>query len=203
MYTINPEDKMKDKESSKNYQLKITLTDSKPAIWRRFAVDSEIDLSTLHYVIQTVMGWRNSHLHQYRQKNVLYGELHDDFGLGSGSKYKTVDEGKYRLNQVLIKPKDKIMYEYDFGDSWYHDLVLEKILDRDDNLKTPICSEGAMACPPEDCGGIWGYYDMLETIKNPNNPEYEHIVDWLGEGFNPEEFHLETINRDLKRFKNA
>src|SRR3972149_2067324 len=163
---------MKEKKDLKNYQLKITLSGSNPEIWRRFLADSEVKLSELHYVIQIVMGWTNSHLHQYRQKNVIYGE-----------------------------PKDEIIYEYDFGDSWDHDLVLEKILEKDDKLKTPICLDGAMACPPEDCGGIGGYYNMLETIKNPEDPEYEDMIDWLGDKFDPEEFDLEAINNKLKRFK--
>ena len=107
-----------------NYQLKITLSGSVPPIWRRLVVNSEIKLSILHYVIQTVMGWTNSHLHQYRQGDTIYGEPQDDLGWGFGSKFKVVDENKYKLNQVLIMPKNKIIYEYDFGDSWDHDLVL-------------------------------------------------------------------------------
>lgn len=194
---------MKEKKDSTIYQLKITLSGSKPAIWRRFVVDSEIKLSKLHYAIQIVMGWTNSHLHQYRQKNVIYGEPQEDLGWGFGSKYKTVDENDYRLSQVLTKPKDKIVYEYDFGDSWDHDLVLEKILEKDQNVNSPLCLEGAMACPPEDCGGIGGYYDMLETIKNPEDPEYENILDWLGDEFDPEDFDLEKINKRLKRIRNA
>src|SRR3989338_3719370 len=192
---------MKEIKDLKNYQLKITLSGSNPEIWRRFLADSEVMLSELHYVIQIVMGWTNSHLHQYRQKNVIYGEPQDDLGWGFGSKIKIVDENNYKLNQVLTKPKDKIIYEYDFGDSWDHDLVLEKILKKDDKLKTPICLDGAMACPPEDCGGIGGYYNMLETIRNPEDPEYEDMIDWLGDKFDPEEFDLEAINNKLKRFK--
>ena len=127
---------MKEKKESKMYQLKIMLAGSNPPIWRRFLVDSDIMLSQLHYVIQIVMGWTNSHLHQYRQKDIIYGEPQDDFGWGFGSRIKIVDEDNYKLSQVLTRPKDKIIYEYDFGDSWHHDLVLEKILER---LGGPHC----------------------------------------------------------------
>jgi hypothetical protein len=186
------------------YQLKITLSRSKPTIWRRFLVKSEINLYKLHSVIQIVMGWTNSHMHHFRKDNVFYGTPHPDMELGwaLNSKFKTVDEEKYKINEVLTRPKMKIQYEYDFGDSWWHELVLEKILERE-GKPTPICVEGAMACPPEDCGSPGGYYTMLETMENPEDPEYDEICDWMGDEFDPEEFNIEEINKGLKRIKNA
>ncbi len=194
---------MEKDEDSKVYQLKITISGSNPTIWRRFLVDSEINLYKLHNIIQIVMGWTDSHLHHYRENNVFYGTPQPDPGWDFNSKFKTVDERKYKINQILTRPKMKILYEYDFGDSWWHELVLEKILENDNKVKTPICLDGAMACPPEDCGGIGGYYNMLEIIKNPDDSEYKDMIDWLDDEFDPEKFDLEAINKKLKRIRNA
>jgi hypothetical protein len=92
-----------------------------------------------------------------------------------------------------------MLYEYDFGDSWEHEVALEKILEKDPNLKTPVCLDGAMACPPEDCGGIRGYYDYLAALADPKHPEHEEIREWMGEKFDPAKFDLKKINRSLKR----
>ena len=194
---------MEKDEDSEVYQLKITISGSNPTIWRRFLVDSEINLYILHNIIQIVMGWTDSHLHHYRENNVFYGTPQPDPGWDFNSKFKTVDERKYKINQILTRPKMKILYEYDFGDSWWHELVLEKILEKDNKVNPPICLDGAMACLPEDCGGIGGYYNMLEIIKNPDEPEYKDMIDWLGDEFDPEKIDLEAINKKLKRIRNA
>jgi len=190
-------------KNSTVYLLKITLSGSKPPIWRRFAVDSEVRLSKLHVVIQEVMGWTDSHLHQYRQKDVYYVAEIDELDFDPFSKYRTLLEKKYKLSQVLVKPKDKIIYEYDFGDGWEHVLVLEKVLDGEQKIKTPVCLGGARACPPDDCGGMPGYYDILEILKNPDDPEYADTLDWLGEGFDPDAFDVEAINKTLKSIRSA
>lgn len=179
------------------YQIKITLSGSNPQIWRRFLIGSNENLFVLHQVIQVVMGWRNSHLHQYKQNKRYYGQPDTESGFG----LETLDEKEYKINQVMKKPKDKMIYEYDFGDSWEHNLILEKILTKDEKINHPICLEGAMACPPEDCGGLGGYYNLLAIIKNPEDEEYEEMMEWLGHEFNPEEFDLEKINKLLKRIK--
>ena len=102
---------------------------------------------------------------------------------------------------MLKKEKEKIVYEYDFGDSWKHDVILEKILSDDKKLKSSVCLEGKMACPPEDCGGIWGYSDMLEILKHQDHEDYENIMEWLGGEFDPEHFDKDSVNKILKRFK--
>jgi hypothetical protein len=190
------EGRPKDSKAAKKYQLTITLAGSHPAIWRRVVVDAGIALSKLHYVIQDVMGWTNSHLHQFRHKKVYYHEPWED----DGWEDDFLDENEYALNQLLTRPKAKMIYEYDFGDSWDHEVVLEKILEKDPKMKTPVCLEGAMACPPEDCGGIGGYYDYLAAVKNPKHPQYEEIREWMGRNFDPEKFELEKINKALKSF---
>ena len=94
---------------------------------------------------------------------------------------------------------DSCFYDYDFGDSWRHKIVLEKILHFDKEQKYPVCIKGKRNCPPEDCGGIWGYYDLLEIIKNPKHPDYESMMDWLGDDFDPEYLDFEEINELLQQ----
>ena len=190
---------MKTIDESQVYQLKITLSDTKPPIWRRFLIEPKENLFELHQAIQIIMGWSNSHMHQYRKNKIFYGtpdeEFGDDFGL------EILDEKKFKIFQVLDKLKAKIIYEYDMGDSWDHILVLEKILPREDKVKYPKCLNGAMACPPEDCGGISGYYNLLEIIESPKHKEHKEMLDWLGGKFDPIEFDLNGINQSLKRVK--
>ncbi|WP_394751917.1 plasmid pRiA4b ORF-3 family protein [Crenothrix sp.] len=174
------------------YQLKITLNDSKPPIWRRVLVASNINLSVFHKVIQIVMGWTDSHLHQFVAGQVFYAPPYDDdFGM------ECKDESKYKLSQLLKKEKDKIIYEYDFGDSWRHKIELEKILPYDAKTVFPSCIKGKLACPPEDCGGVWGYADLLETLTETDNPDREELLHWLGEKFEPDYFNITEINAEL------
>lgn len=170
------------------YQLKINLVNAKPPIWRRLLVQSDINLSSFHNVIQIVMGWTDSHLHQFIANQVFYSPPNEYDELDSK------DESKFKLSQLLKKEKDKIIYEYDFGDSWKHEIKLEKILPFDANKLLPYCIKGKRACPPEDCGGVWGYDDIIETTGNPNHPEYEERLEWLGEEFDPEYFDAGEVN---------
>jgi hypothetical protein len=177
------------------YQLKITLKRSKPPIWRRVLVPADIHLGKLHCVIQATMGWRGGHLHGftvgYRQEAVYYGpKMPADM-----DDYDAKDESRARLNSVLPAVKAKLEYEYDFGDSWEHTVVLEKILPPVDGQTYPSCIGGERACPPEDCGGIWGYYQLLETLADPANPEHEEMMEWTGGPLDPEAFNLEAANR--------
>jgi hypothetical protein len=173
------------------YQIKISLIGAKPPIWRTVLVSGDIGLDSFHDVIQVAMGWTDSHLHQFITKQVFYGIPDDDFEL------EMEDETKYKLSQLLSKEKDTIIYEYDFGDSWEHKILLEKILPFDTKTVLPVCIKGKRACPPEDCGGIWGYEELLETISDPKHPEHEDMLEWLGGEFDPEEIDLEEINEDL------
>jgi len=112
---------------------------------------------------------------------------------------ETRNESKYTLRDLLRVPNSKMIYTYDYGDNWEHELVLEKIMDYEGG-QLPVCLEGALACPPEDCGGIWGYYEMLEVLENPDHPEYEEMREWMGEDFDPEKFDLDKVNRQLREF---
>src|ERR1051326_5798883 len=138
------------------YQLKVKLKWSKPAIWRRVVVRSDMRLDRLHTVIQVAMGWTNSHLHQFVLGQTFYGQTDPEFGAGM----EVLNEKRYRLRDLADGAKKKFIYEYDFGDSWEHELVVEKVLAADPNFKHPVCTGGENACPPEDCGGIHGDYRM-------------------------------------------
>jgi hypothetical protein len=176
-------------------QLKITLTGIKPPIWRRILVTPEIKLNKLHDVLQIVMGWTNSHLHQFETP---LGYVADpDFDLEEAESSK-----KTTLQSVLSGPKSHIRYEYDFGDGWDHQILLEKVVELDEPVFAR-CLTGARACPPEDCGGFWGYDNLLEVLKNPKHPEYKEMSEWIGHGFDPEAFDVEAINKQLARLAPA
>lgn len=173
------------------YELKITLKGIRPPIWRRFRVRSDISLGRLHVVLQTVMGWTDSHLHQFRAGGRVYG-VPDPGGSGFGP--KVLDERRARLSALLPEEKDRFTYDYDFGDGWEHTVVVEKILPPDREVPAPWCVRGRRACPPEDCGGPWGYEEMLEAVADPGHPRRDEIVEWLGGEWDPEEFDPETVN---------
>jgi hypothetical protein len=126
------------------------------------------------------MGWDDYHLHQFTIGRVEYGTADNEWGLE-----EIEDERKVRLDQVATV-KSKFLYVYDFGDDWNHQIVVEKVLPPQSGVRYPSCVAGERNCPPEDCGGMWGFYDMLEKIADPKHPEHEETVEWLGDPFDPE-----------------
>ncbi len=177
---------------SKWYELNIELKDIKPRIWRSFLVDSDITLPKLHKVIQTIMGWSNSHLHQFVKDDIIFS-LPDEEGFMESINYINI-----RLCEVLKTVGDSIIYEYDFGDDWEHELKLIKKRD-DIDSKHPLCINGERNCPPEDCGGVPGYEDLLKALKNPNKKNYKEIIEWIGDSYDPEIFDIQNINKLLKK----
>jgi len=179
------------------YQVKVTLKHSKPPIWRRLLVPADVELSDLHKIIQTAMGWTNSHLHQFIKNRNYYEPPPpaDDMWDSIGEDYTGM-----MLSQFLQKKSDKFIYEYDFGDSWEHEIKLENILKEDKELDSslPMCIDGKKACPPEDCGGLPGYQELKKAINNPEHPEHEDYLEWVGEDFDPEEFDAGIVNELLR-----
>ncbi|MSP12187.1 MAG: plasmid pRiA4b ORF-3 family protein [Chloroflexi bacterium] len=175
------------------YQLKVTLKGSKPPIWRRIQVRGSTTLAKCHMILQIVMGWTDSHLHQFDVGGVYYGTPDSDWG------EDIKNERRVKLEQIVSAVKDRFVYEYDFGDSWEHQIVVEKILAPEPGVHYPICLTGKRACPPEDVGGIWSYPEFLEAIRNPEHPEHEEMLEWIGDGFDPQAFDPEAVNRVLKR----
>jgi len=179
------------------YQLKITLRDSRPPIWRRVLVPADFTLAKLHWVIQHAMGWTNSHLHHFRVGETYYSlpAPYTDW-----DELNEKDSRKVRLDQIAPRVKAKFVYEYDFGDSWEHEIVVEKILP-EPGVKYPTCLKGKGACPPEDVGGVWGYAGFLEAIHDPNHEEHKMYLEWIGGSFDPEAFDLDDTNAALRRVK--
>ena len=181
------------------YQLKISLSMSQPEIWRRFLVTDQTRLDDLHDIIQAVMGWENQHLYQFIINQRLYG----DSSLGRSASRS--DAADFSLGSLIKRPKTRFIYEYDLGDGWEHEILVEKIRPRAqfDVHQLPFCLAGEQACPFEDCGGIFGYYEILETLQNPESPEYPELVDiWgvPGQDFDPAHFDLDFVNHSLHDF---
>jgi hypothetical protein len=173
------------------FQLKVTLRDSHPPIWRRVQVPKELTLERLHDVLQIVMGWTDSHLHQFKLGDRYYGTPDPD------APFEVISEKRVRLDKVLPGPKARMVYEYDFGDSWQHDVVLEKEVPATPGQLYPLVLAGERECPPEDVGGIGGFYHFLDIITNPKHPEHPEMMQWVGGRFDPEAFDLQQINRAL------
>lgn len=183
------------------YQLKVVLTGSSPLIWRRLLVSSMIKLDELHDVIQISMGWEDYHLFQFVSDGVNY-QLPDEEDF-TWNDETTVNCQGVLLNTLLKKPGDELIYNYDFGDDWQHQIILEKILSPQEvESKIPICVDGENECPPEDCGGIPGYNYMLQVAVDPSHDDYDDIRDILclepDEDLNVLKFiDLESINKTL------
>ena len=156
-------------------------------------------LGWLHAVLQVAMGWTNSHLHQFRVGELLYSDLRHNSPEFEGEP-EILDEHQATLQQVAPQEKDVLGYEYDFGDSWEHRITVEKILPPDPAAAMIArCLDGARACPPEDCGGVWGYDNLLKIIKNPKHQEHASIMEWLGAGFDAEAFDADEANTYLRK----
>jgi hypothetical protein len=187
---------MKEQTPEMVYQLKVTLKGSKPLIWRRLQVPGNITLHRLHMILQSVMGWTNSHLYNFNITDIDYSipDPDDDF-----YELHFVDSRRTKLNKVVSQEKTRFTYEYDFGDNWKHDILVEKIFPAAPGAQYPICLAGKRACPPEDCGGIWGYANLRRIIRNPTHRKYEDMMEWLEGPFDPEGFDIDKVNQSLAR----
>ncbi len=190
---------MAKKKYNQVYQFRITLKGIKPPIWRRIQVPEIYTFWDLHVAIQDAMGWDDYHFHEFEVVNLSTG-LKVNIGIPT-------PEDEFFSREVLPGWKEKIAdffsmenrtarYVYDFGDDWEHKIQLEKILPREKGVKYPICIKGKRACPPEDCGGVWGYAELLEIIKDPRHEEYEEMMEWLGGDFDPEHFDVNEVSFD-------
>jgi hypothetical protein len=176
-------------KSSPVYQLKITLADIKPPVWRRVEV-TDCTLSKLHKIIQVVMGWDGYHLWAFDIEGDQYGD--DPEGDADMTSAR-----KLRLSEIVQAGIKKFRYTYDFGDNWEHVLQVEKVLDPAPQVKYPRCVKGSRSCPPEDCGGAWGYGDFLAAIQHPGHESHEEMLEWVGGEFDPEAFDIEAVNKEL------
>ena len=188
-------------------QFKVTLMGIEPEVWRRIVVPGNYSFWDLHVAIQDAMGWLDYHLHAFRIRNPETGDV-DQIGIPDDS---FEDEEPFLAGwEVPIinyfrEPGDRADYEYDFGDGWEHEVVLEEIPSRIPQKKYPLCLDGARACPPEDCGGVHGYEEMLAALRDPTHEEHKSMVEWIGGKYDPAAFSPKKVRFDdpKKRWRNA
>jgi len=175
------------------YAIKVTLLGTSPPVWRRILVPREITLRNLHRTLQTVMGWTNAHLHQFVLRTQRFSDPRSRVGT------KVANENGTKLGELIWAVGAKLLYEYDFGDGWQHELLLEEVLLGDESFQQ-LCVAGQRCCPPEDCGGPEGFAELLQALQDADHPRHDEVCEWLGD-FVPEFFSANDINRRLRRRK--
>jgi hypothetical protein len=175
------------------HTIKVTLAGSRPPIWRRLQVPSATSLDTLHHMLQAAFGWEDYHMWVFETPAGRYGVADRELQIGNAA--------AKRLDQLAPRPKDRLGYTYDFGDNWEHDILIEAIIDPEPGIAYPRCLTGRRACPPEDCGGIWGYEYLLEILADPAHEEHQDRIEWLGldsaDQFDPAAFDPAQANTAL------
>src|SRR6187200_11429 len=155
------------------YQIKITLQDIQPPVWRRIQVWEDITLAQLQTILQIVMDWEDCHLHEFSIDKRIYSVPDPDDDL---YERKVIDESSQRLAHVVPRVGTQFMYHYDFGDNWRHHLLLEAILLPEINVSYPRCIDGVRRTPPEDVGGISGYQRYLEAMADPHHDKHAFML---------------------------
>jgi hypothetical protein len=171
------------------YQISVTLEHIHPSIWRRIQVPADVTLFRLHEILQVVMGWENMHLYMFEVDDVHYSE--------PSPNWDVEDAERTTLSQVIPGEGFAFYYEYDMGDSWMHQVIVERELPGEPDVRYPVCISGERACPPEDCGGPPGYVELLEAIRSSSHERHEELLEWLGKPFDPEAFIVEAVNAAL------
>ena len=179
------------------YQIKVGLRGAKPPIWRRLEVAADISLARLHDVLQATFDWHGGHMHVF---TTPYGQF-----ATADADLDHQAEASVTLEQVAPGPRSKITYTYDFGDDWEHSIVVEKVLEPAQAASPPRCTAGRRAAPPDDCGGVWGYDELVEILNDPANPDHADRLDWLGldnaDDFDPASFDADTVSTRLARIR--
>jgi len=173
-------------------RIRASLREVAPEVWRRVVVPADFTLAELHHVLQAAFAWDDTHLHVFKAGGARYGLAHVD------APADELDESRYGVGDVL-GPGATAQYEYDFGDSWVHELQVEAVERADPLVTYPVCTGGARARPPEDCGGSSGYERLLQALADPGHEEHVSLRRWVGGFFDPEGFDLNAVNRELAR----
>jgi hypothetical protein len=188
------------REETVTFHLRVSLDDVEPPVWRRLDVASDLTLDDVHDALQRAMGWTNSHLHAFRRFDAVKGEFDTPFltGFEIAEGEDGIGEDTVRLDQVLFAPGDRLEYAYDFGDGWDHTVLLDAELPRDPGAPPVVCTDGARACPPEDCGGPWGYQQVLDLARDqregrPVPVDLQYLLDAYPH-LEPEHFSVEEAN---------
>lgn len=181
------------------YQVKVTLVGAKPPIWRRLLVTDSTDLHRLHLVIQDAMGWQNSHLYQFEIDQTRYTESLDDGFVADDE----MPASSVRLGDLSLEEGDSFLYNYDFGDDWYHECEIERVAPVERGATYPRCLAGRRAGPPEDCGGIYGYDSMLSALRSRSHPDRTHWLEWIGPNWDAEAFDLDATDEFIRAADSA
>jgi len=194
--------------SKRIYQFRVILEDTQPMVWRRIIVPASYTFWALHVAIQDAMGWLDYHLHVFNMPNPKTGAI-DRIGIPLESEFDdatpVLPGWEITLAEYFGERGDRTRYEYDFGDGWTHDVVLEKIAERTRGVHYPTCIDGARACPPEDCGGPFRFEDLLAALADPNNERNSELRDWVGADYDPARFDCASVKFDDPdvRWRNA
>ncbi len=187
------------------YRMRVSLMGMESSIWRQIETPGSLTLGDFHVVLQVVMGWHDVHLHSFtvgkgrsaRTYSQVQNVLLDIYDSGD------LDEESVILAEILPRKGSWFTYLYDYGDSWEHEIRVEKRWHERGTALTIRCLDGRGACPPEDSGGVWGYQDKLEMLANPKAPDTDGIREWMGEGFDPEAFSVDQVNQMLVPLNNS
>ena len=194
---INTKDK-----KYKSYIIKVTIKNTHPPVWRRLQIPAGITFHELNAIIQLAFNWSGYHLYSFEIGNLLIeipDDIFDDFD------YKVINSKRTKVDKYFDEI-EKLEYTYDFGDNWIHDIQIENVVESEEKLKNPVCLKAKMASLPEDCGGPWGYEDLLDVINNPKDERYQDMKDWLEQGYSVwyddrTYVDLNRINRELEAYK--
>jgi hypothetical protein len=177
--------------SDRVFQLKATILETRPPVWRRVLVGEDTTLAQLHEVLQAAFGWWNYHLHEFEIDGVRYG-------IDDGEDWEPPEDERTARLRDLLQEGSSFLYVYDFSDYWQHRIVVEKRVPADARRSYPICTDGRRACPPEDCGGPWGFREFLDAIADRNHEEHDAMLEWVGGQYNPDDFDPAALEHRLK-----
>jgi len=178
-------------------QLRVYLENTKPVIWRRLRVEARMTLFELHHIIQIAFGWKNYHAYEFSHYDFKFGQPLDE--AMESETGVVIDSRDVTLESILVQPRENLKYEYDFGDSWQHRVVVERFLPKKTLAQYPYCMSGKYSSPPEDCGGIKAYYNLLKILKDKTHPEYKETLKWVGRSFIPAFFDQDKVNEELSK----
>ena len=186
----------------KSYIIKVTIKNTHPPVWRRLQIPAGITFHELNAIIQLAFNWSGYHLYSFEIGNLLIeipDDIFDDFD------YKVINSKRTKVDKYFDEI-EKLEYTYDFGDNWIHDIQIENVVESEEKFKNPVCLKAKMASLPEDCGGPWGYEDLLDVINNPKDERYQDMKDWLEQGYSVwyddrTYVDLNRINRELEAYK--
>ncbi|MES2890458.1 MAG: plasmid pRiA4b ORF-3 family protein [Bacteroidota bacterium] len=182
-------------------QLNISIQHSEPLIFRTVLVKKETTFFELHHIIQIVMGWQNYHLFEFNLEGYRVGLIEESEKRNGYGSDQVLDASQLKITDILSCEKETFLYNYDFGDCWMHEISIEKVLKKEAKVVYPMCIDGNYNCPPEDCGGILGFYHILNIIQDKTHPEYKETRQWVGKKYDPATFDKNKVNRKLRQLR--